>query len=137
MPAGPDPCEIIPSSLQPLGMFTDSEMEKTSKTILIIDSDLQNQLSLKRLLSELFRGVTLITADNGSAGIQLVKDLLPDVIFLNIRIANPECEAICASLNEDESLCDTPVVILTGRDESKTDRIRAINTGADGISTPV
>ena len=133
MPAGPDPCEIIPSSLQPLGMFTDSEMEKTSKTILIIDSDLQNQLSLKRLLSELFRGVTLITADNGSAGIQLVKDLLPDVIFLNIRIANPECEAICASLNEDESLCDTPVVILTGRDESKTDRIRAINTGADGM----
>jgi CheY-like chemotaxis protein len=59
-------------------------MEIRKKTILAIDDNSDNLVTLKALINELFPDFDFIKADNGTSGIALAEKSEPDIILLDI-----------------------------------------------------
>ena len=103
-------------------------MADTDKKILIVE-DSKNYLWI---LSQSFigAGFTIVTADNGEAGVESAKNEKPDLILLDITM--PKMDGITAAKKIKEAGITTPIIFLTNMSDIKniTD---AVATGADYI----
>ena len=105
-----------------------SEATTTPKyTLLIVEDneDIRNYLS--EGLSKLYN---VKTADNGKTGLQMCKELLPDLVITDIMM--PEMSGIEMSkiIKEDIETCHIPIIMLTAK-SSEEQRIEGLETGAD------
>lgn len=106
--------------------------------ILVIDDHEDNLLSLKAMISDLFSGIGIQTAADGTEGIELAKAHPPDVILLDILMPGMDGFEVCRILKEDETLGDIPVVFLTALGENRANKARALEVGAEGfLAKPV
>lgn len=102
------------------------------KTILIVDDE-QDLLDL--IEYNLHKaGYEVLTADNGTDGIRLAREHLPDLILLDIMMPNMSGIEVCEILRKDEKLRSAPIVFLTARNDEKTE-IRGLDSGADDFLT--
>lgn len=108
-------------------------MAQTLKKILIIGDNTGCLLSLKSLIADLFSGFKVYTADNGTVGIEIAKTRYPDVILIDIQIL--DSFTVCKNLKADEDLCGIPVVFITSLKEKKANKVRALESGAEGFLT--
>ncbi|MFA5011340.1 MAG: PAS domain S-box protein [Ignavibacteria bacterium] len=108
-------------------------MAQTRKKILIIGDNTGSLLSLNALIAELFSGFKIYTAANGKVGIEVAKTRYPDVILIDIHIV--DSFTVCKSLKTDEDLCGIPVVFITPLKEKKENKVRALESGAEGFLT--
>jgi DNA-binding response OmpR family regulator len=74
-------------------------------------------------------GHTVWTAMDGEAGLQLTLDMMPDIVFLDVRLPKLDGFEVLARLREDPKTAGLPVVILSnyGSDEM---RKRGLELGA-------
>jgi DNA-binding response OmpR family regulator len=74
-------------------------------------------------------GHTVWTAVDGEAGLQLTLDVMPDIVFLDVRLPKLDGFEVLARLREDPKTAALPVVILSnyGSDEM---RKRGLELGA-------
>lgn len=74
-------------------------------------------------------GHTVWTATDGEAGLQLTRDVMPDIVFLDVRLPKLDGFEVLARLREDPKTAALPVVILSnyGSDEM---RKRGLELGA-------
>jgi CheY-like chemotaxis protein/nitrogen-specific signal transduction histidine kinase len=84
-------------------------------TLLIIDDDLTVYEILKRELAE--KKVTIITATSGEEGLRKARETAPDVILLDVLMADLDGWGVLARLKADPALAGIPVVMLTVTDE--------------------
>ncbi len=113
-------------------------MEIRKKTILAIDDNSDNLVTLKALISELFPDFDFIKADNGTSGIALAEKSEPDIILLDIIMPGLDGYEVCQSLKSNPLLKDIPVVFLTALKGEKESRIRALECGAEAfLSKPI
>jgi CheY-like chemotaxis protein len=83
------------------------------KKILIIDDDPDFVQAVGTLLEANEYEVT--TADSGEAGFQKAKEISPDLITLDLMMANDsEGFGISQKMKEDEALKDIPVIMISG-----------------------
>ncbi|NLE99554.1 MAG: response regulator [Anaerolineales bacterium] len=85
------------------------------KTILVIDDDVQLVDSVKTLLES--AGYTVEYAYQAEKGIELARQLMPDLILLDVMFAGPpgpDGFEVSRRFNQDPDLKGTPVVILSG-----------------------
>ena len=95
-------------------------------TVLIIDDERSIRSSLSRMLElEEFRAVT---ADGGKEGLARVHDSAPDVILLDVKMADLGGMEVLAAVKQKQP--DLPVVMMSGHGDIET-AIRAIQLGAD------
>ncbi|MFC1528371.1 response regulator [Candidatus Latescibacterota bacterium] len=89
------------------------------KRILIVDDEPDAIDIVEAMLSEI-NGIITLSANDGNSGLEKAKETKPDLIILDVQMPGKSGFDVFADLKKDESLKDTPVVMLTGiREKTK------------------
>ena len=109
--------------------------ESTTKNrLLIVDDEPINIDILSSILSEDYE---LRAATNGKQAIAVAKKQLPDLILLDMVMAEMDGVAVCEALKADEATKDIPVIFVTSMGDPENEE-RGFQAGAvDYISKPV
>jgi PleD family two-component response regulator len=102
--------------------------------ILIVD-DVRDNI---RLLSDFLvkQGHNVRKAMTGGMALTAIKALAPDLILLDIKMADMSGYEICSALKADPATCTIPVIFLTAADEL-ADKAKAFEVGGiDYITKP-
>lgn len=104
-------------------------------TILIVDDFPENIDLIKTLFSS--DPYKFISAQNGPEAIKQVKRHRPDLVLLDVVMPGMDGFQVCEKLKNNKETMLTPVVMVTGLDDSKS-RLRGIEAGVDDfISKPL
>jgi signal transduction histidine kinase/ligand-binding sensor domain-containing protein/DNA-binding NarL/FixJ family response regulator len=103
------------------------------QTVLIIDDNAQ----LRDYIARIFRkNYKIYEAENGSAGLEMIKRYLPDIIISDINMDKLTGIDLCRMIKQDSSLSHIPVILITG-DSTPELQLEGIEVGAvDFISKP-
>ncbi|WP_348822315.1 response regulator [Flavobacterium aestuarii] len=104
-------------------------------TILLVEDDALDIISVERSLKKLDSEFELYTAFNGIEALRILRDssikLVPDVILLDINMPRMNGIEFLKVIREDENLSDLKVFIMTTSSESN-DRSEAEKLGISG-----
>lgn len=95
------------------------------RKIVVIDDDAKIRAMLVRSLS--YAGYTVMAAEDGLKGWELVIKEKPHVVILDIMLPEMDGFEVCSLLKEQ---VDTAILMLTARDDVK-DRVKGLDCGAD------
>jgi len=98
-----------------------------SKILLVEDS----KISRKIMEAELKKmGHSCTSASDGLEGLKMAKEMMPDLILLDVMLPSMNGFKICRLLKFDKRYKKIPIIMLTTRDEQKDQKI-GLATGAD------
>ena len=100
-----------------------------NEKILVVDDNTQ-LLTLLRLSLER-DGFEVVTAESGEEGLRKAYDNHPDVIILDVMMAEMDGWMTCQRLR---NVCDTPIIMLTAKSGGQ-DVIKGLSLGADDYLT--
>ncbi len=103
-----------------------------SSTILIVDDESAGRDTLEAILEG--QGYTLEMAENGQQAIEKARNLLPDVILLDVMMPGMTGFEVCKSLRNDPSLAEIPIIIVTALDDHES-LMQGLGLGADDFIT--
>ncbi|MBR8827835.1 MAG: response regulator transcription factor [Gomphosphaeria aponina SAG 52.96 = DSM 107014] len=103
-------------------------MKESQKQLLLIDDDPNLILLVKDYLE--FRGYHVTTAENGLEGINILKELTPDMIICDVMMPEMDGYAFVKQLREEAHTSWIPVMFLSAKGQSQ-DKVKGLNTGAD------
>jgi two-component sensor histidine kinase/AmiR/NasT family two-component response regulator len=113
-------------------------MPTSSLKLLAIDDNPDNLVTIEALITDALPECTILTALNGSQGLDLARQEDPDVILLDIVMPEMDGYTVCRKLKGDEKLWIIPVVFLTALRTDRESRIKALEAGAEAfLSKPV
>ena len=122
--------------------FQDSVLERTTtetnketkETLVLIVED--NADILWFLCNELRDEFGLIEAVDGSAGLKLAKEQMPDLIITDLMMPRMDGYELCKKLKSDVLTSHIPIIMLTAK-ATLDDKLKGLETGADDyISKP-
>lgn len=103
--------------------------------ILVVDDQLLNIRLLERKLE--LNDMEVFSCTNGPEGLKLARELMPDVILLDIMMAGMNGIEVCRQLKEDEATREIPVIFITAL-TSKEEKIEGLEVGAaDYVTKPI
>ena len=98
------------------------------KVLVIEDDQLTRDIILNLLL---LREISAIAAADGRAGLQLAKEIIPDLILCDVRMPELSGYDVLAALRQDSTTATIPLIFLTA--ETNRDAIeRGQQLGANG-----
>ena len=96
--------------------------------VLLIDDEPSILKTLGRRLER--EGFSVLTAENGEAGLRLAQTEQPDVVLLDIMMPTMKGREVCARLKADPRTASIPVIFLTAL--GLPDHVKAgLEQGAD------
>jgi len=98
------------------------------KKVLVIDDDLELQELLKFSFQHF--GYDVYQAYDGKEGFKKVKEVLPDVIVLDIIMPEMNGFEVIEELKKDPEICLIPVIMLTSLSHTR-DKVTGVKLGAD------
>ena len=102
--------------------------------VLVVDDSGINQFYIKNILEE--QGLRVEIAGNGEEALEKSRNLLPDLILLDIIMPGPDGFEVCQALKESQDTHGIPVIFLTSRNK-KEDMIKGFAVGAvDYVNKP-
>ena len=108
-------------------------MEQPS-TILIVDDDRVTRQILRGLLEP--EGHVIATAGDGDSALERARELLPDLILLDVLMPGLDGYEVCRRLRADAQLAEVPIIMLTALDD-RASRLIGMEAGADDfVSKP-
>lgn len=97
--------------------------------VLLVEDHTMTRMGLSLVLSQA-QGITMVgEAEDGQKGVELAKQLLPDVILMDIGL--PVIDGIAATKLIKEAGLNSKILMFTSRD-SEDDVFAALASGADG-----
>ena len=106
-----------------------------SHTILLIEDNVQNQYLTTFLLEQ--NGHKVVQAFDGPSGIELARNIDPDLILLDIQLPGMDGYAVSRALRAIELLKTTPIVAVTSY-AMVGDREKSLEAGCNGyIEKPI
>jgi DNA-binding response OmpR family regulator len=99
---------------------------KQGPLVLVVDDDEQIRKALERALR--LEGFAVEVADGGRRALELVEELRPEVIVLDVVMPDLSGVSVTSRLRERD--VETPICILSARDEVQ-DRVAGLKAGAD------
>ncbi|HRJ40733.1 MAG: response regulator [Caldilineaceae bacterium] len=103
-----------------------------NKTILVVDDEPYILRSLSFVLER--EGFQVVTASEGEGALSKIRELRPQLVFLDIMLPRKNGYEVCAAVKEDPELADTHVVMLSAKGQ-QIDRERGMLGGADEYMT--
>lgn len=100
----------------------------TGKKILLIDDELDILEILSYNLEK--EGYEVFTATNGNEGIEKAKEIIPDLILLDVMMPEKDGIETCQELRKIKSLQNTLIVFLSARSEEFS-QLAGFNAGAN------
>ena len=130
---------VISSQVEetPIVLFQEEEVEviselKTNDCKILIVEDNSN---LCDMLVSLFKPFyTVVTAADGQAGLEKVKEEMPDIVVTDIMMPRKSGVELCKDIKENIDTCHIPVVLLTAKTAVES-KLEALRTGADDYIT--
>ena len=119
-----------------LRMMHDKEEIMTSKKILVVDDDMRNVFSLKKVLED--KGIKVLAGKNGKESIECLNNN-PDIDLVLMDIMMPEMDGYEAmeEIRKQKRFKKLPIIALTAK-AMKGDRAKCIEAGAnDYLAKPV
>jgi len=105
-----------------------------SSTVLIVDDEPSGRQTLESVLEG--EGYNIEMAENGIQAIEMAKQLLPDVILLDVMMPGMTGFEVCQHIRNDPAVAEIPIIILTALDD-RDSLLNALKAGADDfISKP-
>ena len=96
--------------------------------IVIVDDDPDIRDVLNLTLTE--EGYEVMEADNGEAGVELIKTKAPNLVIVDYKMPKMTGPELCAVIKKDILLSHMPIIMLTGKSDV-SDKVSGINAGAD------
>lgn len=111
------------------------DIPQTKRTVLVVDDEPINIQLLQRKLE--WDGITVLTATNGEACLEVAKNERPDLILLDVMMPGMDGFAVCSKLREDKRTAAIPVIFVTAHN-SKKGKLEGLEAGAvDYITKPI
>jgi signal transduction histidine kinase/DNA-binding response OmpR family regulator/streptogramin lyase len=108
-------------------------LSSDTKTMLLIDDNEQIRIYLKQIFAGDFE---VFEADNGTNGLELVCQLVPDIVISDVMMQGLSGIELCSRIKEDPLLNHIPVILLTASSSPEI-KLKGIEGGADDyISKP-
>ncbi|HEY7766909.1 PAS domain S-box protein [Longimicrobium sp.] len=107
--------------------------DEPSRTVLVIEDNLANL----RLVERVFQrrpAVRLLSAMQGSLGLDLAREHRPDLVLLDMDLPDLSGDEVLAQLRQDPALAHVPVVMVSG-DAIPAQVQRLLEMGAQGYIT--
>jgi len=79
-------------------------------------------------------GFDVVTAENGAEALDKARDVLPDLIVLDVMLPQVDGLDVCRSLRRDTKTLAIPIIMLTAKG-SEVDRVLGLELGADDYVT--
>ena len=118
-------------------MFRGQKDRDIKQSCILIVDDEQLNIEVVRRYLEIGGYGNLISTDHAGQTLPLMGLNRPDVVLLDINMPEINGLEILAAIRSDETLCRTPVVILTGSSDPET-KLTALQAGAtDLLQKPV
>ena len=105
---------------------------EVGQTILIVDDEPALLMGLAATIRR--HGYNVITATNGSEGLQKAREALPDLILSDVMMPPPNGFELRKTMSLDPALASIPFIFLTARSNVE-DRVSGIREGADDYIT--
>ncbi len=103
--------------------------------VLCVDDDLEVLQSLEALLGD--AGYDVMVAESAERALRVISTVRPDLLLLDVAMADVDGYAVCAKLQESKELSYLPVVLL-GTPDAPVDTARAVALGAvECLTKPV
>jgi len=107
-----------------------------NRPVVLIAEDDPSQRMLARVALEQ-AGFNVLEAENGHEALDKADRQAPDIVLLDVEMPELDGFAICSRIRKLKHIADTPVIMLTGREDDESIR-NAYDSGAtDFISKPV
>lgn len=100
-----------------------SVMEK----ILVIEDNKDYQELVQSALAQTYR---VICADGGKQGVELAREIKPDLILLDISLGEIDGFEVCHLLRSQKETTTTPIIFLSSRNDSHS-KVMGFDLGAD------
>ncbi len=105
------------------------------KTVLYIEDNPHNRRLVRRTLQR--RGYEMVEADNGVTGLEMVRELKPPLVLLDIGLPQMDGIEVVKHIKTDTELQQIPVIALTAS-AMRGDRERFLAAGCDDyLSKPI
>ena len=105
-----------------------------SSTVLIVDDEESGRQTIESVLEG--EGYNIELAENGFQAIEKARQLLPDVILLDVMMPGMTGFEVCQRIRSDPQLAEIPIIILTALDDRES-MLSGLKAGADDfISKP-
>ncbi|WP_022824295.1 hybrid sensor histidine kinase/response regulator transcription factor [Hymenobacter norwichensis] len=107
----------------------DTDGAAEADVVLIIEDHPDVRQFIRESLAE--DGYQLLEAPDGTAGVQLARDTVPDLVLSDVMMPpGPDGYQVCEQLKTDPATSHIPVVLLTARADPH-DKLQGLETGAD------
>jgi PAS domain S-box-containing protein len=120
------PAEVLTESRLPTG-------DQPERTVLHIEDNLVGQRLVERILGRL-PGLAVLSASQGSVGIEFARRYQPDVILLDLHLPDLRGEEVLRRLHETAETTAIPVVVVSA-DTSREVSERVVRDGARAFLT--
>lgn len=97
-----------------------------NKRILIIDDNVDLLTMLSAMLKA--KGYSIFVSEDADNIVEVIKDILPDVILMDMLLSGADGRDICALIKADKNISSIPLMMLSAYPEAITD---CLNAGAD------
>ena len=91
------------------------------KRILVVDDVRETLLALKIRLE--YAGYEVFTSVDGEAGLNMARNLKPDLILLDVMLPKIDGFSVCRLLKFDEEYENIPIIMLTARSQQNDKEI--------------
>ncbi len=109
--------------------------EKIENTILIVDDNTTNLGVLFDYLKD--AGFRVLVAQTGEASLELMEDVIPDIILLDVLMPGLNGFETCERIKQNERTKEIPVIFMTAVTET-VDKVKGFELGAvDYITKPI
>jgi ligand-binding sensor domain-containing protein/signal transduction histidine kinase/AraC-like DNA-binding protein len=102
-------------------------------TVLVIDDEIEISSHISNILDPYF---TVLTAENGNAGLKIAQNLVPNLIISDVNMPLLNGLELCEILKKDEMTSHIPVMIITSMDKTSIESKAYIHGAADFIEKP-
>jgi twitching motility two-component system response regulator PilH len=100
--------------------------------VLIVDDSPSQLLGLQRIVEKL--GHSVVTAEDGAAGVEAARRELPDLILMDVVMPNLNGFQATRQISKDPATSHIPVILVTTKDQ-ETDKVWGIRQGAKAYVT--
>jgi signal transduction histidine kinase len=94
----------------------------TGNTVLLIEDDPLSLTAMEKILHS--KGYRALRASNAQKGLELVQSDPPDLIVLDLMMPGMNGFDVAQRLQDEQSACNVPILVLTSMDLSSADRAR-------------
>jgi DNA-binding response OmpR family regulator len=106
--------------------------KKNGKKIMVVDDEPHVIRSLGFVLSK--EGYEVSSAGDGEDGLAKIRQLKPDLVFLDVMMPKKNGYEVCQEVKKDASLRDIHVIMLTAKGQ-EADREQGLTAGANEFMT--